>query len=78
MSVLLFNIETTFIVASAVEGIKLANEISKNEEIKNINVISTWIDGRQVNHSAYTWKNLKLILFILFNYINTSIKEWFI
>ena len=51
---------------------------TKNEEIKNINVISTWIDGRQVNHSAYTWKNLKLILFILFNYINTSIKEWFI
>jgi len=51
---------------------------TKNEEIKNINVISTWIDGKQVNHSAYTWKNLKLILFILFNYINTSIKEWFI
>jgi len=51
---------------------------TKNEEIKNINVISTWIDGKQVNHSIYTWNNLKLILFILFNYINTSIKEWFI
>ncbi|MAM64265.1 MAG: amidohydrolase [Candidatus Marinimicrobia bacterium] len=47
-----------------------------NKEIKNINVISTWIDGKQVSHSLYTWKNLKLILLILFNYINTSIKEW--
>ena len=49
---------------------------TKNKEIKNINVISTWIDGKQVSHSPYTWKNLKLILLILFNYINTSIKEW--
>ena len=47
------------------------------EEIKNLNVISTWIDGKQVNHSIYTWKNFKLILFIIYNYINTSIKEWF-
>ena len=49
---------------------------TKNKEIKNINVISTWIDGKQVSHSPYTWKNLKLILLILFNYINASIKEW--
>ncbi|MEC8839436.1 MAG: amidohydrolase [Candidatus Neomarinimicrobiota bacterium] len=49
---------------------------TKNKEIKNINVISTWIDGKQVSHSPYTWKNLKLILLILFNYINVSIKEW--
>ena len=47
------------------------------EEIKNLSVISTWIDGKQVNHSIYTWKNFKLILFIIYNYINTSIKEWF-
>ena len=30
------------------------------EEIKNLSVISTWIDGKQVNHSIYTWKNFKL------------------
>ena len=47
------------------------------EEIKNISVINTWIDGKQVNHSIYTWKNFKLILFIIYNYISTSIKEWF-
>jgi hypothetical protein len=50
----------------------------KHEEIKNINIISTWIDGKKVNHSIYTWENLKLILFIIYNYINTSIKKWFI
>jgi len=50
----------------------------KHEEIKNINIISTWINGKKVNHSIYTWENLKLILFIIYNYINTSIKKWFI
>ena len=45
-------------------------------KIKNIKVISTWLDGNKVNYSPYTWKNFKLILRIIFDYIGTSIKNW--
>ena len=50
----------------------------QKEELINIKVISTWINGKQVNHSIYTWKNFKLIVTIIFNYINKTIKEWII
>ena len=50
----------------------------QKEELINIKVISTWINGKKVNHSIYTWKNFKLIVTIIFNYINKTIKEWII
>tara|TARA_Y100000741_G_C18206535_1_gene539860 strand:- start:390 stop:1238 length:849 start_codon:yes stop_codon:yes gene_type:complete len=48
----------------------------EQEEIKNINVMSTWIDGEQINHSIYTWRNLKLLMLIIYNYLYTSITNW--
>ena len=50
--------------------------ITNVSDIKNIKVISTWLDGNKVNYSPYTWKNFKLILRIIFDYIGTSIKNW--
>jgi hypothetical protein len=41
MTVLLFNIATTFIVASALEGIKLPNDTSKNDP----KIFSSSVDG---------------------------------
>ena len=50
--------------------------ITNVSDIKNIKVISTWLEGNKVNYSPYTWKNFKLILRIIFDYIGTSIKNW--
>ena len=50
--------------------------ITNVSDIKNIKVIRTWLEGNKVNYSPYTWKNFKLILRIIFDYIGTSIKNW--
>lgn len=50
---------------------------SKDMDLKNIEVISTWLDGKRVSYSPYTWKNFKLVLYIFYNYLRTSILKWF-
>ena len=48
------------------------------ENIKNIGVLCTWIDGNKVNTSPWTWVNFKLFLLIIIDYIHITITDWLI
>ena len=50
---------------------------SKDFDLKNINVISTWIEGEKVNTSPYTWQNFKLVIIIIIDYLKMKIAGWF-
>ncbi len=46
------------------------------ENINNISVLCTWIDGNKVNTSPWTWVNFKLLLLLLIDYIHIVITDW--
>jgi len=46
------------------------------ENLKDISVLCTWIDGNKVNTSSWTWVNFKLLLLILIDYLRTAITSW--
>ena len=46
------------------------------ENINNISVLCTWIDGNKVNTSPWTWVNFKLLLLIIIDYLFTTINSW--
>ena len=45
----------------------------QSENLKDISVLCTWIDGNKVNISPWTWVNFKLLLFIIIDYIHIVI-----
>ena len=45
----------------------------QSENLKDISVLCTWIDGNKVNTSPWTWVNFKLLLFIIIDYIHIVI-----
>ena len=46
------------------------------ENINNISVLCTWIDGNKINTSPWTWVNFKLLLLIIIDYIHIVITDW--
>jgi Predicted metal-dependent hydrolase with the TIM-barrel fold len=50
---------------------------SKEFELKNIKVMSTWIEGEKVNTSPYTWQNFKLAIIIIIDYLKMKMAGWF-
>jgi len=46
------------------------------ENLKNISVLCTWVDGNKVNTSSWTWVNFKLLLLIIIDYLHTTITSW--
>ena len=43
------------------------------ENLKDISVLCTWIDGNKVNTSPWTWVNFKLLLLIIIDYLHIVI-----
>ena len=47
------------------------------ENLKDISVLCTWIDGIKVNTTPYSWANFRLLLLIIIDYLHAVITNWF-
>ena len=46
------------------------------EQLDQIRVLSTWINGKWIDTSPFTWMNIKLGLFLAYEFLKTQLKVW--
>ena len=46
------------------------------EQLDQIKVLSTWINGKWIDTSPFTWMNIKLGLLLAYEFLKTQLKVW--